>query len=93
MPAEDARHGQRRVLVLDRVVFSRYNAYLLRLPGNNRVIGDIQQGSAILAMAKRMNTSRTALNSLLDPQNKSVTLKTLEQAASALGKKLLIELV
>jgi DNA-binding Xre family transcriptional regulator len=45
------------------------------------------------AMAERMNTSRASLNRLLDPDNKSVTLKTLERAASALGKKLQIELV
>jgi phage-related protein/DNA-binding Xre family transcriptional regulator len=44
-------------------------------------------------MAERMNTSRAALNRLLDPKNKSVTLQTLERAASALGKKLQIELV
>jgi DNA-binding Xre family transcriptional regulator len=52
-----------------------------------------EQNLTKTAMAKRMNTSRAALNRLLDPQNKSVTLKTLEQAASALGKKLRIELV
>jgi len=52
-----------------------------------------EQNLTKTAMAERMNTSRAALNRLLDPRNKSVTLKTLEQAASALGKKLLIELV
>jgi DNA-binding Xre family transcriptional regulator len=52
-----------------------------------------EQNLTKTAMAERMNTSRAALNRLLDPQNKSVTLKTLEQAASALGKKLQIELV
>jgi antitoxin HicB len=44
-------------------------------------------------MAKRMNTSRTALDRLLDPQNDSATLQTLERAALALGKRLHIELV
>jgi antitoxin HicB len=44
-------------------------------------------------MAKRMNTSRTALDRLLDPQNESATLQTLERAAIALGKRLHIELV
>ncbi len=44
-------------------------------------------------MAKRMNTSRTALDRLLDPQNESATLQTLERAALALGKRLYIELV
>ena len=44
-------------------------------------------------MAKRMQTSRASLNRLLDPTNPSVTLQTLERAASALGKRLRIELV
>ena len=45
------------------------------------------------ALARRMNTSRSSLNRLLDPTNTSVTLQTLGCAASALGKKLKIELV
>lgn len=44
------------------------------------------------AMAARMQTSRTALDRLLDPTNVSVTLQTLERAALALGKSLKIEL-
>ncbi len=44
-------------------------------------------------MASRMKTSRAALERLLDPANASVTLATLERAASALGKKLKVELV
>ena len=43
-------------------------------------------------MASRMKTSRPALERLLDPANPSVTLSTLERAASAVGKKLKIEL-
>ena len=43
-------------------------------------------------MASRMKTSRAALERLLDPANASVTLATLERAASALGKKLKVEL-
>jgi DNA-binding Xre family transcriptional regulator len=43
-------------------------------------------------MASRMKTSRAALERLLDPANTSVTLATLERAASALGKKLRVEL-
>jgi antitoxin HicB len=42
-------------------------------------------------MAKRMKTSRSALERLLDPENNSVTLQTLERAARALGKKLRVE--
>jgi DNA-binding Xre family transcriptional regulator len=43
-------------------------------------------------MASRMKTSRAALERLLDPENASITLVTLERAASALGKKLKIQL-
>jgi antitoxin HicB len=44
-------------------------------------------------MAHRMKTSRPAVDRLLDPKNRSVTLSTLERAASAVGKKLRIELM
>jgi hypothetical protein len=43
-------------------------------------------------MASRMKTSRPALERLLDPSNPSVTLSTLERAASAVGRKLKVEL-
>ena len=44
------------------------------------------------ALAKLMNTSRSSLDRLLDPNNPSVTLVTMESAAIALGKKLKIQL-
>lgn len=44
-------------------------------------------------MAAQMQASRTSLDRLLDPDNTSVTLKTLERAATVLGKRLQIELV
>ena len=44
-------------------------------------------------MANRMKTSRAALERLLDPENASITLITLERAASALGKRLTVQLV
>ena len=43
-------------------------------------------------MASMMKTSRAALERLLDPKNPSVTLFTLERAATALGKRLKVEL-
>jgi DNA-binding Xre family transcriptional regulator len=43
-------------------------------------------------MASRMKTSRAALERLLDPENASITLITLERAASAVGKKLKVQL-
>lgn len=43
-------------------------------------------------MARRMRTSRPALDRLLDPRNPSVTLLTLERAATAVGMTLRVEL-
>lgn len=44
------------------------------------------------AMAKRMGTSRAALDRLLDADNTSVTLQTMGRAAAVLGKQLSITL-
>ena len=44
-------------------------------------------------MAKRMHTSRAALNRLLDDSDTSLTLTTLASAAAALGRGVRIELV
>ena len=44
-------------------------------------------------MAKKMHTSRAALNRLLDETDTSLTLTTLAGAAAALGKKLKVELI
>ena len=45
------------------------------------------------AMAERMKTSRPAVDRLLDPDNKSVTLATLARAAAVLGKDLQLDIV
>jgi DNA-binding Xre family transcriptional regulator len=45
------------------------------------------------AMAKRLDTSRSQLDRLLDPKNDNVTLRTLSKAARAIGKRLRIDLV
>jgi hypothetical protein len=44
-------------------------------------------------MARRMHTSRAALNRLLDPDNEAVTLGTLRKAAAVVGRELRLELV
>ncbi|OGV66479.1 MAG: Fis family transcriptional regulator [Lentisphaerae bacterium RIFOXYB12_FULL_65_16] len=44
------------------------------------------------ALARMMRTSRASLDRLLDPQDASVTLFTLESVAVALGKKLKVHL-
>lgn len=52
-----------------------------------------RSGMTKLKLAKTMRTSRAALDRLLDPTNGSVTLHTLSKSATALGKRLKIELV
>lgn len=43
-------------------------------------------------MAARMETSRSQLDRLLDPENEGVTLHTLKRAAAAVGMRLELEL-
>ena len=43
-------------------------------------------------LAERLQTSRSQLDRLLDPDNTSVTLESLEQLARAVGKQLRVEL-
>ena len=43
-------------------------------------------------MAKRMNTSRAALDRVLDRENQSVTLNTLQNAARAISARLELNL-
>ena len=50
------------------------------------------QGLSKSNLAKRMKTSRTQLDRLLDPENESVTLGTLTRAAQAVGRQLRMEL-
>jgi DNA-binding Xre family transcriptional regulator len=47
-----------------------------------------EQRISKVEMARRMETSRSALNRLLDPKNESVTLHTMDRAAQVLGKHL-----
>ncbi len=43
-------------------------------------------------LARRLITSRAAINRLLDPGNVSINLTTMDKAARALGKRLFIHL-
>lgn len=52
-----------------------------------------EQGITKSDMAKKMNTSRSSLDRLLDPDNGSLNLTTMEKAASALGRKVSIQLI
>ena len=51
-----------------------------------------EKGITKTAMASAMKTDRRQLDRLLDPENKSVTLSTLRRAATALGRKLYVEI-
>ena len=50
------------------------------------------QGLSKSAMARRMKTSRTQLERLLDPGNDRVQLDTMQRAAAAIGRSLHLEL-
>lgn len=50
------------------------------------------QGVTKTALAERMQTSRSQLDRLLDPDNDEVTLSTLARAAEALGREIKLEL-
>jgi DNA-binding Xre family transcriptional regulator len=52
-----------------------------------------EQGLTKSELARRMDTSRTQLDRLLDPDNESVTLATLTRAAHAVGRNLRMELI
>ena len=44
-------------------------------------------------LAEQMETSRSSLDRLLDPENESLTFNTLKKAANVLGKRLIVRLV
>jgi antitoxin HicB len=52
-----------------------------------------KEGISKTEMAKRMNTSRSQLERLLDPDNPNVLLETVQKAAAAVGKRMTIGLV
>lgn len=52
-----------------------------------------EEGISKSEMARRMDTSRTQVNRLLDPDNNTVQLDTLQRAAKAVGRALKLELV
>ena len=52
-----------------------------------------KDGLTRTAMARRMRTSRATLDRLLDAGNGSVTLATLQKAATAVGREVRLDLV
>ncbi len=79
--AEEGLYEQANVTAIKRVLVWQIEQFMQ------------QQALSKAAMAKRMQTSRTALDRLLDPENESVTLHTLQRAAQSVGKHLRLELV
>ena len=67
------------------VAVKRYIAYQLAQKMSEKNLSKSE-------MARRMATSRSALERLLDPDNASVTLQTLQSAVQALGGRLNVEL-
>lgn len=59
-----------------------------------RQIGQVMADQKIskAEMARRMKTSRAQLDRFLDPDNDSVTLQTMQNAAQAVGRRLKLEL-
>ena len=51
-----------------------------------------EQSISKVEMAKRLETSRSQLDRLLDPKNDTVTLAVLARAAKAVGRTLRLEL-
>ena len=52
-----------------------------------------EQGLSKSELARRMETSRSQLDRLLDPAHTQVQLDTVQRAAAALGRTLVVELV
>jgi predicted XRE-type DNA-binding protein len=52
-----------------------------------------QQHLTKAALAKKLHTSRSQIDRVLDPNNADVTVATLRKAAEAVGQKLKLELV
>ena len=51
------------------------------------------EGLTKAELARRMGTSRSSLERLLDPENDAVTLATLQKAARAVGRRVELRLV
>jgi antitoxin HicB len=75
-------HFERATLIAWKRVLAREVAEAMR-----------RQGITKSEMAKRMQTSRSQLDRLLDPENPHVLLETVHKAAAVLGKRLSINLI
>lgn len=78
---EDGIHAEVTARAIKRVIARQLDALMA------------DEGITKAELAKRMKTSRTQLDRLLDPENESMTLGTLTRAAEAVGRQLRMELV
>ena len=83
---DDFLEEESRLAETEAVVAKRVLAYQIA-----RLMAEQQLSKA--EMARRMNTSRAAVDRLLDYDTESATLATLEKAAAALGRRLHVALV
>ena len=49
-----------------------------------------EENISVNRLAKELETSRTAVCRILDPENTSITLNTIEKVAKYLGKKIIL---
>lgn len=49
-----------------------------------------QENISVNRLAKELETSRSAISRILDPQNTSITLNTIEKIAKYLGKRIVL---
>jgi hypothetical protein len=80
------------LLAKDGLLADTENAALKEIIADQIVVAMKQERLTKTAMAARMHTSRRQLDRLLDPDNPSVTLATLRRAATAVGRRLRVEL-
>lgn len=50
----------------------------------------LEDNVSVNRLAKELSTSRTAISRILDPQNTSITLNTIEKIAKYLGKRVIL---
>jgi antitoxin HicB len=81
-----------QLLAKDGILAETEDAAIKEIIADRIKVAMDQQKLSKTAMAARMKTSRRQLDRLLDPDNPSVTLATLRRAASAVGRKLRVEL-
>jgi len=81
------------LLAADGTLLEIDTAALKRVVALQLIEGMRKQHLTKQALARRMHTSRTAVDRLLDASNGSVTLETLGKAAAAIGRRLTVALV